>query len=62
MTAHDPVRDDIHNRLQQAIAGLRKDLLRVEVWAGALQGFSEPVPNYRGDSRFDLPPRTKKGR
>jgi hypothetical protein len=61
MTTHNPMRDDIYNRLQEAIDGLRKDLLRVEIWASALHGFSQPVPSYQPDSRFLLPPRSRKG-
>jgi hypothetical protein len=45
--------------LQSAIDGLRKDLLRVEVWAAALDGFSRPVPTYQTDEQFRLAPQRK---
>lgn len=62
MPGRDPVRDDIREHLQDAIAGLRKQLERVEVWAGALEGFSKPVPDYQPDNRFLLPARPRKER
>ena len=47
-------RDEIHSRLHEAIEGLRKDVTRVEIWATALGSFSQPVPDYRPESKFDL--------
>jgi hypothetical protein len=47
MTTHDPVREDIDRRLREAIASLRKETLRVEIWAAALASFSRPAPQYR---------------
>jgi hypothetical protein len=51
------VRDDMREQLHAAIERLRKDLLRVEMWAAALDGFSRPVPDYQPDDRFLLPRR-----
>jgi len=47
-------REEIHNRLHEAIEGLRKDVTRVEIWATALGSFSQPVPDYKPESKFDL--------
>ena len=38
--------DKISERLQESLARLREDIDRVELWAGALEGFSRPVPDY----------------
>jgi hypothetical protein len=38
--------EQISERLQESLARLRKDIDRVEVWAGALEGFSQPIPDY----------------
>jgi hypothetical protein len=38
--------NEINKRLQEAIDGLRKDCLRVEIWASALREFSQPAPQY----------------
>jgi hypothetical protein len=37
---------DITQRLHQAIEKLHEDVQRVEVWAGALSGFTKPIPQY----------------
>jgi hypothetical protein len=47
MTTHDPVREDIDRRLREATESLRKETLRVEIWATALATFSRPAPQYR---------------
>jgi hypothetical protein len=60
MTGHDPVREEIRERLQDAIDELRIQLARVEIWADALDGFSRPIPNYKPDSRFLLPGKARK--
>lgn len=46
MAVRDIAANDINRRLQEAIEGLRKDCLRVEIWASALSGFAQPVPKY----------------
>jgi len=38
--------DRISERLQESLARLREDIERVELWAGALEGFSRPIPDY----------------
>lgn len=55
MSARDSVRDKINDGLRDAIAGVREQLARVELWAAALEGFSEPVPGYEPDRRHVLP-------
>ncbi|HZP76172.1 MAG TPA: hypothetical protein VFB45_08540 [Pseudolabrys sp.] len=34
--------------LRVAVERLQADIARVEIWAGALAGFSKPVPDYDG--------------
>jgi hypothetical protein len=46
--------DKISERLQESLARLRADIDRVEVWAGALEGFSRPVPDYDASRRYRL--------
>ena len=48
--------DEINNRLHEAIDGLRKDVTRVEIWATALGSFSQPVPDYSPNKKFELGP------
>ena len=45
---------EITERLHDAIDGLRKDATRVEIWATALTSFSQPIPDYRPDPKFEL--------
>ncbi len=40
--------------LRTAIDRLRVDILRIEIWAGALSGFAKPVPNYDGGDSTHL--------
>jgi len=60
MTGHDPVKEDIRERLQDAINEMRIQLARVEIWADALDGFSRPVPAYKPDERYLLPGKPRK--
>jgi hypothetical protein len=60
MTGRDPVREEIRERLQDAINELRIQLARVEIWADALDGFTRPVPNYKPDDRFLLSGKARK--
>lgn len=46
MSAADPARDKIAHQLQEAIDRLRTDLVRVEMWANALDVFAHPIPGY----------------
>ena len=46
--------DVIHEKLHEAIDGLRKDVTRVEIWATALSTFAQPVPDYRPNPKFEL--------
>lgn len=48
--------DRISERLQESLARLRKDIDRVELWAGALEGFSRPIPDYDAARRHRLAP------
>jgi hypothetical protein len=40
-------REKIERQLQEAIDRLRADLVRVEIWASALNGFARPIPEYQ---------------
>jgi hypothetical protein len=46
--------DRISERLQESLARLREDIDRVELWAGALEGFSRPIPDYDAARRYRL--------
>ena len=48
--------EEITRNLQEAIDQLRLDLVRVELWAAALDGFHRPVPNYEPSDDLLLPP------
>jgi hypothetical protein len=48
--------EKISERLQESLAQLRKDLDRVELWAGALEVFSQPIPEYDPSRRYRLAP------
>lgn len=47
MTAGLAAGEQISRRLQESLACLRKDIDRVELWADALNVFSQPIPEYR---------------
>ena len=51
-TSQSTAAEEINERLQDAIDGLRKDVTRVEVWATALGTFSKPVPDYQPDEKY----------
>ncbi|MGE3149453.1 MAG: hypothetical protein AB7K04_10355 [Pseudorhodoplanes sp.] len=36
----------VSQNLRKAIEDLRRDMTRVEMWADALTGFSQPIPGY----------------
>lgn len=46
MPAGVAAENKISERLQDSLARLRKDIDRVELWAGALEGFARPIPEY----------------
>jgi hypothetical protein len=46
--------EKVAQELRTAIDRLRIDIVRVEIWAGALSGFTKPVPNYDGDGFREL--------
>jgi hypothetical protein len=55
MTAGSPAGEKIAQRLQESLNRLRNDIDRVEIWAGALEGFTQPVPDYQGKPDNLLP-------
>lgn len=46
----------ISERLHESLARLREDIERVEMWAGALEGFSQPIPDYDAARKYRLSP------
>ena len=62
MRSKSPAGDTVTVRLQEAIDRLQEDVRRVEIWAGALSGFLEPVPGYDAeDQRHMLPSAERRG-
>lgn len=52
----DQEADIIKQELDAALSRLRNDIDRVELWAGALSGFAQPVPDYEpAMQRYSLP-------
>jgi hypothetical protein len=49
-------REEVSQHLQEALAQLRLNLMRVELWAAAMEGFRQPVPNYEPSDDMLLPP------
>jgi hypothetical protein len=58
---NDASNTDITRRLQSAIDKLHEDVHRVEVWAAALTGFTQPVPEYQPNEDFLLRAAPAKG-
>jgi hypothetical protein len=61
MAAVEPAKERIARQLMEAVERLQGDIARVELWASALGGFSQPVPDYDpAKSRLDqfMLPRT----
>lgn len=46
MTSGKPEQERVAEKLQDALNRLQNDVRRVEIWAGALTGFTQPVPDY----------------
>ena len=46
MAAVEPAKERIARQLMEAVERLQYDIARVELWASALGGFSQPVPDY----------------
>ena len=46
MTSGKPEQQRVAVKLQDALDRLQNDVKRVEIWAGALTGFTQPVPDY----------------
>jgi hypothetical protein len=46
--------EKIREHLQESLARLREDLDRVELWAGALESFTRPIPDYDPARRYRL--------
>ncbi len=59
MPAHQQSKDLIASHLQSAVRALHRDMERVDLWASALIGFSQQVPDYEATgeklNRYLLP-------
>ena len=55
MAADLAAHEQIGQRLQESLARLRRDIDRVELWAGALEVFSQPIPDYEPGHGHQLP-------
>ena len=55
MLRREPVTADINQCLREALARLERDITAVEIWAGALSGFNQPVPDYEPSDDNLLP-------
>jgi hypothetical protein len=51
----EPAEDIIVHNLIDALERLRDDLNKVELWAGALGHFQQPVPDYQPGNAYLLP-------
>jgi hypothetical protein len=49
----------IASKLREAIECLQRDIVRVEIWAGALTGFAKPVPRFEDAGTHRLRPPSK---
>jgi hypothetical protein len=54
MTVRKTDQEGVSARLHEAIEGLRKDVTRVEIWATALLTFTQSVPDYKADPKYEL--------
>jgi hypothetical protein len=52
----DQAEDVIVHNLIDALERLREELDRVELWAGALGHFQDPIPDYQPRNDYILPP------
>ncbi len=55
MVLREPMAAEIDRRLREALARLEKDIATIEIWAGALSGFTQPIPDYEPSNDNLLP-------
>jgi hypothetical protein len=48
--------EQIYSRLRDSLDRLHRETERVEIWAGALSAFVQPIPDYELPANFLLPP------
>jgi hypothetical protein len=53
------MKEQIAQRLREALDRVRSDLEKVDIWVGALGAFTQPIPEYELANRFKLPPAKK---
>lgn len=53
----DHAGNPIAERLGKAIEQLQKNVRQVEIWAGALTAYAQPVADYALDEQYRLPAR-----
>lgn len=47
---------DIVEHVHEAMERLHRQMTRVELWAGALRGFAQPVPDYEPSQAYLMKP------
>ena len=62
LTEKAPANGQAAEKLHEAISQLHQDIQKVEVWAGALSGFTQPIPSYEPHcDRYALTPQANAG-
>jgi hypothetical protein len=56
MTADTFTNEQVAHRLRDSLDRLHREMERVEIWAGALSAFVQPIPEYDLPTDFLLPP------
>lgn len=59
MSADTFTNEQISRRLRDSLDRLHRETERVEIWAGALSAFVQPIPEYELPADFVLPPRER---
>jgi hypothetical protein len=49
----------VASKLCEAIERLQRDIVQVEIWAGALTGFAQPIPRFEDAGTYRLRPLPK---
>ncbi len=62
MQADQALKDHIEQKLREALDRVRRDIEKVDIWAGAFTAFLRPVPDYQMSDRFLLPVRHQNDR
>jgi hypothetical protein len=55
MNGHGGTDQHIAQNLRHAVDRLHRDIEKVEIWAGALSAFLQPIPDYELPHEYVLP-------